>query len=219
MNNSLRTQIEVSFFFKRVTKKTKNVCGDVSSLCVSVAVVIGVSWCSTIYLNMIKKEVYNNRLPHVCSLCIYIRWFAKKKESQWEKWTFLSHLPVPTPAAAHGFQRSIWLNNVTVVLYITLWLENEACCVLLVCEAHSQTLRCFLFSPHCSFSRGCSLTASSENHLLLFILTKHGSVLEQYQAVIFDVHSLQLDLFKSLCFRLGGYHGNSALQVYLSLCL
>lgn len=46
---------------------------------------------------------------------------------------------------------------------------NEACCVLLVCEAHSQTLRCFLFSPHCSFSRGRSLTASSENHLLLFI--------------------------------------------------
>lgn len=73
------------------------------------------------------------------------------------------------------------------------------------------------FSTLLFFSRGRSLT--SENHLLLFIWTKHGSVLEQYQAVIFDVHSLQLDLFKSLCFRLGGYHGNSALQVYLSLCL
>lgn len=41
-----------------------------------VAVVIGVYWCSTIYLNMIKKKkrVYNDHLPHVCRLWIYFQW-------------------------------------------------------------------------------------------------------------------------------------------------
>lgn len=52
--------------------------------CISVAVVIGVYWCSTIYLNMIKKKVYDNNLPHVCSLSIYIQWFAKKKKKKTE---------------------------------------------------------------------------------------------------------------------------------------
>lgn len=46
------------------------------------------------------------------------------------------------------------------------------------------------------------LTAS-KRHLGLFpFIRKYGSVLEQYQAVTFDVHSLRLDLFKSLCFGL-----------------
>lgn len=51
---------------------------------------------------------------------------------------------------------------------------------------------------------------------------KHGSVLEQYQAVMFYVHSLQLDFFKSLCFGLRGSAGNglrsTSLCIFLCVC-
>lgn len=60
-----------------------------------------------------------------------------------------------------------------------------------------------------------------KRHLGLFpFIRKYGSVLEQYQAVTFDVHSLRLDLFKSLCFGLrlsdNGLHSTS---LYIFLCV
>lgn len=59
MSDSLQPQIEVSLFFLfflRVTKKKIRFVWRRVLTCISVAVVIGVYWCSTIYLNMIKKK-------------------------------------------------------------------------------------------------------------------------------------------------------------------
>lgn len=100
--------------------------------------------------------------------------------------------------------------------------KQSMLCVLLVCEGHSQPLWCCLSFPHCSFFRGHSLIDGSKRHLDIcsLFIWKHGSVLEQYQAVIFDVHSLRLDLFKSLL--LGSEapaEMGFALQVSVSLCL
>lgn len=93
---------------------------------------------------------------------------------------------------------------------------DKACCVLLLREGHWQSLWCCPSFLHCFSCRGHILTDSSKRLLLPFIW-KHGSELEQYQAVMFNGHSLRLDLFKSLCFGLRGSGGNGLCST--SLCI
>lgn len=104
----------VFFYVWRSLKKS--LCCDVSSLCISVAVVIGVYWCSTIYLNMIKEKRYIH-LPHVCSLCIYIQWlpFAKKSAYHLSQcYIRIMNLFVP-PAGSYN-RSGTWLLYVMICL-------------------------------------------------------------------------------------------------------
>lgn len=122
---------------------------------------------------------------------------------------FSSHLLVSTTSASsHG--SCMYLNNVTVVLYITLsgWKTKHAVC--------SWPARDTL--SHYGAVRLSHTALSVEVTAWLTAPRGIRCVFEQYQAVMFDVHSLRLDLFKSLCSEAPVEMGFT-LQVSVSLCL
>lgn len=97
---------------------------------------------------------------------------------------------------------------------------KKACCVLLsVRHTRSHYGAVCLSHTPLSVEVRARLTASKKRWILLPFIWKYGSVLEQYQAVVFDVQSLRLDLFKSLCFGFRGSGGNELYSPKLCIFL